>query len=153
GRSGAVGPLADVYSLGAILYELLTGRAPFFGETPLDTLVQVIEGEPVRPSVRNPQVPRALETICLKCLEKVPQERYQSAAALADDLERYLKGEEIEARAIGLLGQVRRWTRREPALASRLIVLAFCCLVIQVNYHIAPLPELWPHLRVMLLFG
>src|SRR5262249_51065792 len=85
GRPEQVGPLCDVYSLGAILYELLTRRAPFHSETALDTLVQVIESEPTRPRMLNPALPSRLEMICLKCLEKDPAERYPCAAAVADD--------------------------------------------------------------------
>jgi serine/threonine-protein kinase len=153
GNVHQVGPLSDVYSLGAILYTLLTGRPPFQAENPLDTLVQVIEGEPVRPRQLNPQIPPALETVCLRCLEKAPEERYPSAAALADDLERFLNGEEIEPPRAGLLSRVRRWARREPALASRAIVLAVCCLIIQVNYSIGGQVDLGLHLKVMGLFG
>ncbi len=153
GRAQEVGPLSDVYALGAILYECLTGRPPFREATPLDTLVQVLEGEPLRPRQLNPQVPRDLETVCLKCLEKAPEERYPSADALADDLERHLNGEEIEAQGAGVASRLRRWARREPALSSRLIVLAVCCVVIQVNYQVGRRVELGLHLRALGLFA
>ena len=134
GRIGDIGPLSDVYSLGALLYDLLTGRPPFREATPLDTLVQVLEAEPRLPSQINPRVPRDLEMICLRCLEKVADNRYRSAAALSDDLERFLKSESVEARPPNFWLRVRRWSRREPALASRLGVLALCVVILQINY-------------------
>jgi serine/threonine-protein kinase len=136
GRGASVGPLSDVYSLGAILYELLIGRPPFDGETPLDTLVQVIEGEPQRPRRINPKIPRTLEAICLKCLEKDPSRRYPSATALADDLESYLRGEHVEAERTGIWQRLRRWARREPALVSRLGTMGICGAIIQANHYL-----------------
>jgi eukaryotic-like serine/threonine-protein kinase len=134
GRAAEVGPLSDVYSLGAILYDLLIGRPPFQGETPLDTLLQVMEGEPTRPRWLIPEIPARLEMIVLKCLEKNPADRYTSAAALADDLERFVNGEEVEARAAGIWPKLRRWTRREPALAVRLCALVILTLIVHFNY-------------------
>ncbi len=129
GRRKEVGPAADVYALGAILYELLTGRPPFRAETPLDTILQVLDSEPVPPSRLLPKVARDLETICLKCLQKEPRRRYATAGQLADDLQRFLDDRPILARPTSSWERLAKWARRRPTVAALTLVSAITAAV------------------------
>jgi serine/threonine protein kinase/WD40 repeat protein/tetratricopeptide (TPR) repeat protein len=133
GQTRKAGPAADVYALGAILYEMLVGRPPFRAETRLETILQVQSVEPVPPSRLQPKLPRDLETICLKCLEKDPQCRYGSAAELAEDLERFLDGRPIQAHSVSLRELAWRWCRRNPVIAGLSTSVAALSLVLAIG--------------------
>ena len=134
GNNATVSSATDVYGIGAVLYQLLTGQPPFAGGTTYETIKLVLDTEPQPPRLLNPKVDRDLSTICLKCLEKDPQRRYSSALALAEDLERWLKHEPIAARRTGLLTRARKWARRNPT--SALLVASLVALVAAVGWNL-----------------
>jgi eukaryotic-like serine/threonine-protein kinase len=137
GQRGQIGRRSDVYGLGAILYFLVTGRAPFAGGAVADVLHQVVTEEPLAPRLLNPATPADLQTICLKCLEKEPERRYPTAQALAEELGRFLRDEPIRARPLGRLSKARRWCRRKPVLASLGATAVALFLVIAVGSPLA----------------
>jgi eukaryotic-like serine/threonine-protein kinase len=133
GQTTLIGAATDVYGLGAVLYELLAGRPPFHAETQLDTVLLVLNDEPIAPSRSQPRIPRDLETICLKCLRKEPGARYADGAALAEDLRRFLTHRPIKARRVGPLGRACLWCRRKPTQAALTISVAFLLVLIAVG--------------------
>ncbi len=129
GKTGLIGPPADIYALGAVLYALLTSRAPFVGESIADTILQVLQREPVSPRILNPSVPRDLETICLKCLEKEAHKRYGTAELLAKDLGRFVAGKPVKARPINSIERGWRACRRNPLVSVLLLTVAASLLI------------------------
>jgi hypothetical protein len=129
GEVDRLGPAVDVYALGAVLYECLTGRPPFRAAAVMDTLLQVVSAEPVPPRQLNPKVPRDLETVCLKCLQKEPSRRYASAAELAEELGRFRRGEPVVARPVGVAERAAKWVRRSPWLATALAAVVLALLL------------------------
>ncbi len=150
---GRIGPAADVYSLGAILYQLLTGRPPFRAATVAETLAQLIEQEPIPPRQVRPSIPGDLERICLKCLEKMPADRYPSAAALAEALERFLRGDEVHPERSEPLRRLWRWARREPEFACRLVGQSLILVLTQLNFVLHPAPNARIHWGVSIVEG
>ena len=136
GKARQLTTTADVFSLGAILYQLLTGKMPFEAETPFETMRQVIEQEPSRPGVVNPEVDGDLERICLKCLEKEPQRRYDTAEALARDLERWMNCEPVAARPSNPWERARKWMRRHPALVGVIALVGLSCTGLLLQSHL-----------------
>jgi serine/threonine-protein kinase len=153
GKTKELSAAADIYGLGAILYFLLTGRPPFVAASALDTLVQVLEGEVIVPRLINPRVARDLEGICLRCLEKSPPARYASAAALAEDLERFIRDEPVHARPAGLKPLLLHWMRRQPALVSRLLGLGVCLIIAQATFYYHPTVSLARHECIVSALG
>jgi eukaryotic-like serine/threonine-protein kinase len=159
GRTHELGPACDVYGLGAVLYELLTGRPPFRSETPLDTVMQVIEQDPVPPRLLNPKIDHDLETICLKCLEKSPERRYPSAEALAEDLDRYLNDETISARSINVLDRLVRSLDRSHhvvdfhAWSTMILFIAAVVFIEHVVVHLLVLTDQPVYLAVAARFS
>jgi len=141
GNLSSITPQTDVYCLGGILYEMLVGHPPFVGEDLTDMLVQITERAPNPPTRLSPEIPRELEWICLRCLEKKPQRRYPSALALADDLDRFLRGEETETQPPTQWNRLRRWVRRAPALASRWFAMAIFFVNSFLNYRVFRIVE------------
>jgi serine/threonine protein kinase/WD40 repeat protein len=133
GQGKVVGPAADIYALGAILYEMLTGRPPFDGASAAETVAQVVSDEPISPARLRPTLPRDLVTICLKCLEKEPRRRYLRADELAQDLRTFLAGEPIRARRIGPPERLWRWCRRRPLVAALSATSAILALALAVT--------------------
>jgi len=121
---------ADVYSLGAVFYQMLTGEPPFAGGTTYETIRLVLETEPRNPRTRSPKLDIDVATICLKCLEKNPANRYPTAKALAEDLERWLRHEPIQARRTGIFSRAGKWVRRNPAVTTLAAVIVALALVV-----------------------
>jgi serine/threonine protein kinase/WD40 repeat protein len=137
--SARIGTATDIYALGSILYEMLTGRPPFDAGGPAETIAQLLNDEPLPPSRLRPKLPRDVVTICLKCLEKTPRKRYGSALELAEDLRRFLAGEPIHARPVGFAERTYRWCRRRPLVAGLLAlstVLALTCIATVITYEV-----------------
>ena len=149
GRSGRCSPATDIYSLGAVLYYLLTGRPPFVADSALDALLLVLEGEAVLPRRINPLVSGPLEHICLRCLEKRPEDRYASARELATDLERFLKGDSLTVHPQAIGRRFEAWGRSQPALVARFCTVLLCLGIVLTAYQLHHYTTLVQHLAVI----
>ncbi len=134
GQSGSIGRAADIYAIGAVLYFCLTHRPPFRAATALETLVQILENEPPAPRSLNKSIPEPMERICLRCLERDPKDRYQSASEVAAELGRFLQGQEVMASTPSLLSRIKRFAKRSPAFAAHLTAIGFALALAQVRY-------------------
>lgn len=148
GECNKIGPPADIYALGSLLYFALTGRPPFQAANVIDTLVQSLESEPTMPRALNPLVPKPLEQVCMRCLERNPADRYPSAREVAKDLDRFLQGQPVHAHPPTAAERIRRFARRAPALSVHLIALTLLVLVAQLRYFTSSNPDLTLHLQV-----
>jgi tetratricopeptide (TPR) repeat protein len=137
GQSKGLSTAVDIYSLGAMLFELVTGKPPFHADSTVETLRQVCENEPARPHNLNPAVDRNLETICLKCLNKAPERRYGSAEMLADELDRWSNGEPINALPVNAAEKLWSWCRRKPAFSASLLLIGILLLIVMIGSPIA----------------
>jgi hypothetical protein len=143
-----IGPPADIYALGSLLYFTLTGRPPFQAANVIDTLVQSLESEPTMPRMLNPLVPKPLEQVCMRCLERDPADRYASAGEVAKDLDRFLQGQPVHAHPPTAIERLRRFARRAPALSVHLVALAMLLVVTQLRYLTTENLDLGLHLKV-----
>ncbi|MDZ4852476.1 MAG: serine/threonine-protein kinase [Pirellulaceae bacterium] len=143
-----VGVFADIYGLGGLLYFCLTGQAPFVSENVLDALVQVLESEPIPPRTLNTQIPRSLDLICMRCLEKKPEDRYANAKEVAEDLERFLNGLPTHARPPTIIDRLRRIGRRSPVISSHLGALGLALIIGQLQFALSANKDLNHHIQV-----
>ncbi len=148
GEHNEVGPSADIYGLGGLLYYCLTGQAPFVAANVLDALVKVLESDPIPPRTLNVQIPRSLEQVCMRCLEKKAEDRYETALEVAEDLERFASGLPTHAKAPTVIERLRRFGRRSPVLATHIGAIGLVLLLGQVQFALSAIRDLNNHLQV-----